>query len=320
MNDIFSQIFDKIDIGLVVIDKNLKVCHWNRWMELHSGVSADKIIGSSIFDFYKGLNKPGFLRNCKSVFTFGNSCFLSYRFHHYLFPFAPLSAFESQFSHMQQNCTIGPLRDVNNSIEYIFISVQDATEIASYESGSHEEHKEDKYIKDELTGVYNREHLKELIKKEIERHKESRKPLSLIMLDLDSFRTINDAYGHKCSDFILKSVASTIERSIRSSDILARHGGEEFCLLLPETPIETASTLADLLENIISKTIYQYQEIPIKITVSMGVTELSGEMDCPEALLNKVEECLNEEKKLVGQSCYQKLSNKQNIFLIRIQV
>jgi len=294
---IFSQIFDKIDIGLVVIDKNLKVCHWNRWMELHSGVSADKIIGSSIFDFYQGLNKPGFLRNCKSVFTFGNSCFLSYQFHHYLFPFAPLSAFESQFSHMQQNCTIGPLRDVNNSIEHIFISVQDATEIASYESGSQEEHKEDKYIKDELTGVYNRKHLKELIKKEFERHKESREPLSLIMLDLDSFKTINDTYGHKCGDFILKSVASTIEKSIRNSDILARYGGKEFCLLLPETPIETASTLADLLKNIISKTICQYQEIPIKVTVSMGVTGLSEEMDSPEALLNKVEECLNEAKR-----------------------
>ncbi len=289
---IFSQMFDQINIGLVVIDKNFEVCHWNRWMELHSGVSADKIIGSSIFDFYQGLNKSGFLRNSKSVFTFGNSCFLSHQFHHYLFPFAPLSAFESQFSNMQQDCTIGPLRDENNSIEHIFISVQDATEIASYESGLREEQRENKDIIDELTGVYKQEYLKELVKKEIEKHKGSKQPLCLVMLDLDFLKTINETYGHKCGDFILKSVASTIEKSIRSSDILARYGGGGFCLLLPETPIETAYTLADLLKNFISKTVYRYQEIPIKITVSTGVTELSGEMDSPETLLKKADECL----------------------------
>lgn len=296
---IFSRIFDEIDAGLVVLDKNLKVCHWNQWMQFHSGIRADKIIGLSLFDFYPDLNNRVFLRNCKSVFTFGNSCFLSHQFHHYLFPFAPLSAYESRFSHMEQNCTIGPIRDENNSIEHVFIYVRDVTEIASYEAGYQKEGKKDKVIKDELTGIYNMEYMEELLKEEIEKHKVSQKSLSLVMFELDFFETINDTYGWKCGDFILKSVASTIEKGIRNSDKLARYGAK-FCLLLPETPVKTAFTLADLLKNIITKTPYQYQEIPIKITISLGVAGLDRETGSLDTLLKKVNECLIEAKRTKG--------------------
>ncbi len=130
---IFEQIFEMIDVGLVILDRQLTVQGWNRWMELRSGISADQINGTSIFEHYPGLENPKFLRGCKSVFKLGNFAFFSQKLHRYLFPFKPLSSYGMGFKHMQQNCTIGPIRDKDNNIERIFISVQDVTEIVSYE-------------------------------------------------------------------------------------------------------------------------------------------------------------------------------------------
>ena len=69
---IFEQIFNMINVGLVVLDADLRVRHWNRWMELHSGISAESIVGEPIFSFYPDLNNPKFIRNCKAALKFGN--------------------------------------------------------------------------------------------------------------------------------------------------------------------------------------------------------------------------------------------------------
>ena len=149
----YSQIFDMVNIGLVVLDKDLKVQKWNRWMALHSEVPTDKIIGSSIFDFYPHLETPSFLRNCKSVLKFGNFSFFSQKLHKYFFPFKPENVgVDLDFEYMQQNCAMGPIRDEENgSIEHLFITVQDVTEIVAYQRKLL-----DKSVKHSLTGVFDR--------------------------------------------------------------------------------------------------------------------------------------------------------------------
>ena len=281
---IFFQVFDMVDIGLVILDKDLRICHWNRWMQLHSGIEADKITGRIVFDTFPNLEHSRFKNNCKAVITFGNFSFFSQKLHHYLFPFKPISSFDSQFEFMQQNCTIGPLRDENGSIEYIFIAVHDVTEIVTFEQKLMEMN-----LKDALTGIHNRRSLEISLKEEIERHKRYGNPLSLIMFDIDFFKKVNDTYGHQCGDFILQQISATTQKSIRSHDILARYGGEEFCCLLPETSLEAAVNLAERFRKNISQKTYRYQDTNVEVTISLGVSTLTEETATGEMLLKKAD-------------------------------
>ena len=122
-----------IDIGLVILDKEFKVRFWNRWLEAHSGITPDKICNSVIYDFFPNLNNPKFHRNCKAVLTFGNFYFFSQKLYDYIFPFKPVSSFQTEVEYMQQSCTMGPLRDEFNVINYVFISIRDVTEASVYE-------------------------------------------------------------------------------------------------------------------------------------------------------------------------------------------
>ncbi len=289
---IFTQLFDMIDTGLVVLDKDLKVYKWNHWMELHSRITADKIIGRYIFDFFPNLNNQRFLKSCKSVLTFGNFCFFSQKLHRYLFTFKPVSSFSSGFEYMQQNSTMGPLRDENNSIQYIYITVQDVTEIAIYEQKLLEMN-----IMDSLTGVYNRRFLEVRLKDEFERHRRYFRPFSLIMLDIDFFKKINDTHGHQCGDFIIRSLASQIASIIRKTDMCARYGGEEFCCILPETNLNQALDLAEKLREAVANQKYNYRDGSIKVTISLGVAELQENDPSPDLLLKKADDALYEAKR-----------------------
>jgi len=131
---ISGQIFEMIDVGLVVLDKNFRVRFWNRWMASHSGIPAQEIKGESIFDNYPHLNNKKFLRNFKAIFAFGNCYFFPQKLYDYIFPFKPESNFVSEIDYMQQSCIMGPLRNEKNVIEYAYISVKDVTEAHIYET------------------------------------------------------------------------------------------------------------------------------------------------------------------------------------------
>jgi len=288
---IFAQIFDMVNVGIVILDKELKVYKWNRWMEIHSKISAQEIIGVTIFDFFPEMKNPRFLRNVKSVLTFGNFAFFSQKLHKYIFPFKASNSQGTNFIHMRQSCTMGPLRDENNRIQYVYIMVQDVTDVAAYEQKLIE-----MSIKDGLTGVYNRRFLESRLAEEFERHKRYLRPLSIIMQDIDFFKGINDTYSHPCGDYILKTFASLIGSTIRKVDIFARYGGEEFCCVLPETGLESATKLAEHLRRKVEDEIFRFNETEIKITVSQGVAELKKETVSAEELLRRADDALYEAK------------------------
>ena len=289
---IFSQLFDLIDIGIVIIDKDVKVHKWNKWMELHSEISADQIIGRLLFDFFPNLDNPRFLRSLKYVMSFGSFYFFSQKLHHYLFPFKPVSSLATNIEFMQQNCNMGPLINEADSSRYVYITVQDVTEVAVYEKVLLEMN-----MKDGLTGIYNRRYLENYLKEEVKKYQRAPRPFSMIMLDIDFFKKINDTFGHQCGDFILKSIASTITSNIRNTDVLARYGGEEFSCLLPETDIDGATHLAEQLRAAIENEVYTFQGSPIKLTISLGVAELKKDITSPEALSTKADTALYEAKK-----------------------
>ncbi len=127
----FDQIFNMVNIGIVILDRDLRVSQWNKWMEAQSGISCDKIIGTSIYDNFPDLNSRVFQRNVKSVLAFGNLYYFAQKLHQYLFPFKPIHSFGSEFEFMQQSCVMGPLYDSNNNITNIYIMIQDVTVVTN---------------------------------------------------------------------------------------------------------------------------------------------------------------------------------------------
>jgi len=289
-NDL-TQIFDTVNIGLVILDKDIKVLYWNRWMATRSGIPAERIIGESIFDYFPHLSTPSFNKNCKAVLSFGNFAFFSQKLHRYLFPFKPDSSFGYRFDLMQQSCTMGPLRGEDNSITSLFLIVQDVTELATYEQ---------KLIEmntiDALTGIYNRRFLESRLKEECERHSRYFRSLSVLMIDIDFFKKVNDTHGHQGGDLVLKSVATKAASVIRKTDFMARYGGEEFCCLLPETDGTAAETVAENLRARIEEMECHFQKKLIRVTISLGISSFERG-DTPETLLKRADEALYQAKR-----------------------
>lgn len=104
-------------------------------------------------------------------------------------------------------------------------------------------------------------------------------PVSLIMMDIDHFKRLNDTYGHTCGDMVIKKVAATIQSCVRQLDTAARYGGEEFAVILPEAGIEKANDIAKRIRQKVEEMIIEYKDHKIKVTISLGVAEFSLHKD-----------------------------------------
>lgn len=137
-------------------------------------------------------------------------------------------------------------------------------------------------ITDELTGLYNRRRFDELMRSEIELSERHGDISSILIMDIDHFKVINDTYGHPCGDSVLKDIADLLKANLRKTDILCRIGGEEFVALCKRADKEEARDIAEHLRKTIENTTLQYGQHDIQITVSVGIatiTDKSTDMD-----------------------------------------
>jgi diguanylate cyclase (GGDEF)-like protein len=139
-------------------------------------------------------------------------------------------------------------------------------------------------IRDGLTGLYNYRHFWELLSHEVELARRYGKPLSMLFLDLDNFKVINDTLGHPQGDAVLKTLAAYLQGAVRHADVVCRYGGEEFVLLLPHTPPEQAVVLAERLRQRISELTIPLPERDLQFTVSIGVAGLKEGMSGADLL------------------------------------
>lgn len=155
-------------------------------------------------------------------------------------------------------------------------------------------------VRDGLTDIYNKRKYLEEAEREVARAKRHGRPLSLVLFDLDGFKTVNDTYGHLCGDFLLKQLVSTTRALLRAEQILARVGGDEFVILAPETTCDGAFALSERLRDRIAGLDYRYGEVSISTTCSFGVAELEGDMDSPDELFEVADRALYESKRAGG--------------------
>lgn len=127
-------------------------------------------------------------------------------------------------------------------------------------------------IRDPLTNLYNRRHLDEWLERELHRAHRNHSSVGVVMLDIDYFKSFNDTFGHKAGDLLLQEVSNLLQRFVRSSDMASRYGGEEFLLVLPDTPLEAAQQRAEELRTRIKNLQLNYQnQLLGPVTVSLGV-------------------------------------------------
>ncbi|MEW6553823.1 MAG: diguanylate cyclase [Actinomycetota bacterium] len=159
-------------------------------------------------------------------------------------------------------------------------------------------------ITDGLTKIYNHRFFQELFEKEFKRASRYNSSFSLIMLDIDFFKRINDTYGHLYGDEILKEMANLVKGCLRTMDILARYGGEEFAILLPETDLEDAVFTADRIRMAVENHDFpQSKGRPVKVTVSQGVTSFpSPDIEKRSDIVAKADAALYEAKE-AGRNC-----------------
>ena len=152
-------------------------------------------------------------------------------------------------------------------------------------------------IQDGLTRIHNQRALTEFLDREVARSQRHKRPLSVLMFDIDKFKSVNDAHGHLCGDFVLRELAECIRGTIRKEDMFARYGGEEFCMVLVETGPAEALGAGERVRSSIEKHPFRFEATPIKLTVSVGVATTSGEMVLtPTDLLRSADEKLYQAK------------------------
>lgn len=152
-------------------------------------------------------------------------------------------------------------------------------------------------VTDSLTGLYNRHKLQDSLDTEVERAKRYSRPLSIIMIDMDELKVINDTFGHAAGDEALKLVAKSIQRSIRKVDLGTRFGGDEFIVLLPEADCEEAVSVAKRIREAISAVEFDSG----KLSVSMGVVQWHSGFDTHKDFVSAVDEAMYLAKRSEGE-------------------
>jgi diguanylate cyclase (GGDEF)-like protein len=150
---------------------------------------------------------------------------------------------------------------------------------------------------DSLTGAYNRRGFDDLCHRELILAKRSNQPQSMLMIDIDFFKKINDQYGHPVGDQILILLSRELQRNLRQTDVLCRYGGEEFAILLPETGLQTATSIAERLRVNVSNYSFEVDKLTLRLTISIGISWMTGNQAELGILLDRADEAMYQAKR-----------------------
>ena len=156
----------------------------------------------------------------------------------------------------------------------------------------------DAAVRDALTRVYNRRHfVEQRLASEVAYARRHRSPLSLLMIDIDHFKKINDGHGHPAGDYVLATLGKLLVAAVRVEDVIARYGGEEFAILCRGTPPMSALQLAERLRRGVESYPFVYREKRISVTLSVGIALCADSPTAAQQLLAKADEALYEAKR-----------------------
>jgi len=297
LKQINVQIANQLNTGLLILNANFDIVIWNRFLQIHADKVVDDIIGQSVFSIFPELPKSWLSRKLNSVLQLNTPSFCSWQQRHHLFELPHTRPITTDSEFMAQNCTFLPI-EIDNGKKNICILIEDVTDVCHYQGQLQKALHELEQMSriDGLTQIYNRKYWQESLDQEYAKAKRHSKSLSLIMLDLDHFKSLNDNYGHQGGDVVLMEVTAQVSKLLRLEDVFGRYGGEEFAIILPETDIAGAVNVANRICKHIANLNFNYQTQRIKVTASLGVAQASDEALSHEELITHADKALYQAK------------------------
>lgn len=295
---ILFQLLQTLDNGLILLNSKYEVMLWNGFMENHSGIPIGTARGKSIFELFPNLPKVWLSKKIDSVFRLQIRAFCTWEEHPRLFDFKSTRPLSGHSLMMYQNVTMIPLLGLDSKVSQVCLQIYDVTEIATRKKALEAANLSLQRLSrtDRLTGLNNRGFWEENLEQEFLRSQRSKRPASLIMLDIDHFKNFNDTHGHSAGDDVLRAVSNQIKTSQRTTDIAGRYGGEEFAIILPDTDGQQALAVAERLRQQISKLQLAWDAQLLNITVSIGISEYHTEMPAYQAWIEHADTALYKAK------------------------
>jgi diguanylate cyclase (GGDEF)-like protein len=292
------HVLQAIDVGLVVIDRDYNVKVWNNFMINHSGLAPGQVIGKPFFHLFPGVPEDWFRRKVESVRLLKNRAFTTWEQRPYLLPFKNYRPITGAAQHMYQNITFIPLTGVTGDVEHVGVVISDVTDIAVSRQDLELANRELERLSrtDRLTQLFNRGHWEERLHEEFRRLRRNQRPGSLMMFDIDHFKKVNDTHGHPAGDEVIRQTAARLREALRTTDIAGRYGGEEFAVILVDTPAEGGRTLAERLRKLIEAQTVRHDQTGIRYTISLGVAEFHAGFEEPKQWIEAADRALYEAK------------------------
>lgn len=292
------DILQNIDVGLVVMNPDYTIEVWNSFMQNHSGKTPEEVLNKSLFAVFPELSEQWFRHKSQSVFVLQNTTFTTWEQRPYLFRFPHYRPITGTAEHMYQNSTIIPLADTKGEVSHICLIIYDVTDSAVNKIAQQQANKQLQNLSrtDHLTGLFNRGYWELRLIQEFKRYDRYEQASSLIMLDIDHFKKINDKYGHTVGDEAIRAVSRAIKEQARDLDIAGRYGGEEFGIILTNTNGDGACVFAERLRSTIEQLAIYAEGQDIKFTVSLGIAQLTDKIHDHRNWIEKADQALYKSK------------------------
>jgi len=282
---LLESVLGGVNLGIVVLDADRRVRLWNQWMARHSALRAEDVLGRDFFTIFPDLRNKRVDSAISQALRDNFPSLLSQTLNKS--PFELFLDAPARERRMQQAVAVTPIA-VGGGARHCLIQISDVSSAVGREKLLREQALvlRSQTFSDGLTGIANRRHFDVAMEKELRRAKRNSATLSLLMIDIDCFKTYNDHYGHQRGDDCLIRVASALAAMLqRPADLLARYGGEEFAVILPDSDAAQAMEMGEAMRATISEL-----EIPHlqsvgepHITVSIGIAtqNLSAPVEVP---------------------------------------
>ncbi|QBG37561.1 GGDEF domain-containing protein [Litorilituus sediminis] len=293
------EMLHNIDVGLVVLDKDYKIQIFNGFMENHSGLLPREVKGQLLFDLFDEIPQDWFKRKAESVFLLKNKAFTIWEQRPYLFKFESYRPVTGSAEFMYQNTTFIPLLSASGEVTHLCLLVYDVTDTAIHKQSLELANQELAVLSqtDGLTKLFNRNHWEHCLQAEYKRWSRSHHASSLVMLDIDHFKNVNDSYGHMVGDEVIRHLSDLIRSHVRETDVSGRYGGEEFAILLSDTDLSNAKIFAERLRKEVASSVVKHNDIDIQYTISIGIAEVEKTLsnyeawiECADAALYRAKE------------------------------